>query len=357
MSCTTLCLSCSSSDILVWSKVLKIKISFFLARYRGPKAKKAKWPEDGHRRDRRDKQNTSGIAWNWLSISRPDLGLELGVLVQSLHRHEVGLQITDRPHQPLQGLRDLHEMNDWHSAHIRSSRTTSGSVWTAARNDRSFMNTEGTGRPHKPLQGLRDLHEINDPSLTMTIITILTVRLNVCVTCSTEWTIRHWHGIHWRLVRAASGFVYPSRDERSVIGTEHTNGPCKPLRDLHDLLQHDMNDLSLTLNTLTVLTNHFRACVTCTWWTIIIIIIIIIYPLTARVVGAPHDDFATSFLHFFPVLHCPLGLGELQACPFPDVVFPPVTCEKHWTITRAEEALHCFGVPEGSQWINELVDF
>ena len=24
------------------------------------------------------------------------------------------------------------------------------------------------------------------------------------------------------------------------------------------------------------------------------------------------------------VLHCPLGLGELQACPFPDVVFPPL---------------------------------
>ena len=36
------------------------------------------------------------------------------------------------------------------------------------------------------------------------------------------------------------------------------------------------------------------------------------------------DDFATSFLHFFPVLHCPLGLPELQACPFPDVVFPPL---------------------------------
>ena len=36
------------------------------------------------------------------------------------------------------------------------------------------------------------------------------------------------------------------------------------------------------------------------------------------------DDLATSFLHFFPVLHCPLGLGELQACPFPDVVFPPL---------------------------------
>ena len=36
------------------------------------------------------------------------------------------------------------------------------------------------------------------------------------------------------------------------------------------------------------------------------------------------DDFTTSFLHFFPVPHCPLGLGELQARPFPDVVFPPL---------------------------------
>ena len=36
------------------------------------------------------------------------------------------------------------------------------------------------------------------------------------------------------------------------------------------------------------------------------------------------DDVTTSFLLFFPVLHCPLGLGELQACPFPDVVFPPL---------------------------------
>ena len=38
------------------------------------------------------------------------------------------------------------------------------------------------------------------------------------------------------------------------------------------------------------------------------------------------DDFATSFLHFFPVLHCPLGLAKLQACPFPDAVFPPLPC-------------------------------
>ena len=36
------------------------------------------------------------------------------------------------------------------------------------------------------------------------------------------------------------------------------------------------------------------------------------------------DDFISSFLYFFSVLHCPLGLGELQACPFPDVVFPPL---------------------------------
>ena len=36
------------------------------------------------------------------------------------------------------------------------------------------------------------------------------------------------------------------------------------------------------------------------------------------------DDFATSFLHFISVLHCPLRLGDLQACPFPNVVLPPL---------------------------------
>ena len=41
------------------------------------------------------------------------------------------------------------------------------------------------------------------------------------------------------------------------------------------------------------------------------------------------DDFATSFFFLFfssifPVLHCPLGLAELQACPFPDVVSQPL---------------------------------
>ena len=36
------------------------------------------------------------------------------------------------------------------------------------------------------------------------------------------------------------------------------------------------------------------------------------------------DDFTTSFFPFFPVLHSPLGLGELKVCPFPGVVFPPL---------------------------------
>ena len=35
------------------------------------------------------------------------------------------------------------------------------------------------------------------------------------------------------------------------------------------------------------------------------------------------DDFATSFLYFPRSLS--LGHGELQACPFPDVVFPPLS--------------------------------
>ena len=48
-----------------------------------------------------------------------------------------------------------------------------------------------------------------------------------------------------------------------------------------------------------------------------------INPLTARVVGAPQMILQPVF-SIFPVLHCPLGLDELQACPFPDVVFPPL---------------------------------
>ena len=52
--------------------------------------------------------------------------------------------------------------------------------------------------------------------------------------------------------------------------------------------------------------------------------IIIINPLTARVVGAPQMILQPVFFLFFPVFHCPLGLAELHAYPFPDVVFPPL---------------------------------
>ena len=50
---------------------------------------------------------------------------------------------------------------------------------------------------------------------------------------------------------------------------------------------------------------------------------IIINPLTTRVVGTPQMILHPVF-SIFPVFHCPLGLAELQACPFPDVVFPPL---------------------------------
>ena len=52
------------------------------------------------------------------------------------------------------------------------------------------------------------------------------------------------------------------------------------------------------------------------------IIVIIIYPLTARVVVAPPMISQPISSIFFSVLHCPLGLAELQACPLPNVVFP-----------------------------------
>ena len=37
-----------------------------------------------------------------------------------------------------------------------------------------------------------------------------------------------------------------------------------------------------------------------------------------------HRWFCNQFSPFFPVLHCPLGLAERQACPCPDVVFSPL---------------------------------
>ena len=49
----------------------------------------------------------------------------------------------------------------------------------------------------------------------------------------------------------------------------------------------------------------------------------LIDPLTTRGVRH-HRWFRNQFPPFFPVLHCPLGVGKLQACPFPEVVFPPL---------------------------------
>ena len=48
----------------------------------------------------------------------------------------------------------------------------------------------------------------------------------------------------------------------------------------------------------------------------VFIIVIVISPLTARFVGAPQMILQPVF-SIFP---CSLGLAELQACPFPDVV-------------------------------------
>ena len=54
-----------------------------------------------------------------------------------------------------------------------------------------------------------------------------------------------------------------------------------------------------------------------------IIIIIVIYPFSTWVIGAPQMiSQPVSFI--FPCSPLGLGLDELQACPFPDVVFPPL---------------------------------
>ena len=75
------------------------------------------------------------------------------------------------------------------------------------------------------------------------------------------------------------------------------------------------------------------------------IIIIIINPLTTKVVGAP--QILRPVFSIFPVLHCPLGLAELQACPFPAVVshlflcppclLPPFTVPRKMGLARPDE--------------------
>ena len=77
-----------------------------------------------------------------------------------------------------------------------------------------------------------------------------------------------------------------------------------------------------------------------------VIIIIIINPLTARVAGAPQMILQPLF-SIFPVLHCPLGLAELQACPFPDGVFTPLPLS-----ALSSSPFHC-AVQDGFSQTNE----
>ena len=57
--------------------------------------------------------------------------------------------------------------------------------------------------------------------------------------------------------------------------------------------------------------------------------------ITARVIGAS-QMISNQFRPFFSVLQCPLGLGELQACPLPDAVFPPLLL-----YTLSSSPFHC----------------
>ena len=60
------------------------------------------------------------------------------------------------------------------------------------------------------------------------------------------------------------------------------------------------------------------------WWTLNVIIIIINQSLNREGRWGTTDDFATSLLHFSLFSSALWDLGELQACTFPDVVFPPL---------------------------------
>ena len=50
----------------------------------------------------------------------------------------------------------------------------------------------------------------------------------------------------------------------------------------------------------------------------------LIFPLATGVAGALQMTSRPVSSIFFSVFNHPLGLGKLRACPFPDVVFPPL---------------------------------
>ena len=53
-----------------------------------------------------------------------------------------------------------------------------------------------------------------------------------------------------------------------------------------------------------------------------------------------------------PVLHCPLWLGELRACPFPDVVFPPLPFQawRSWKCLTGERQILSRSTVYCSEW-------
>ena len=87
------------------------------------------------------------------------------------------------------------------------------------------------------------------------------------------------------------------------------------------------------------------------------IIIIIIYSLTARVVGAP-QMVSQPVSSIFPVLHCSLGLGELQTCPFPDVVSLQDGFDQTWWTGNMTIPLQFASLYDGQVfvWSNCLLD-
>ena len=69
---------------------------------------------------------------------------------------------------------------------------------------------------------------------------------------------------------------------------------------------------------------------------LISIVCILLSSSAMRVFGAP-QMILQSVSSIFPVFHCPLGLGKLQACPFSDVVFP------HFPLSALSfSPFHCF---------------
>ena len=57
-----------------------------------------------------------------------------------------------------------------------------------------------------------------------------------------------------------------------------------------------------------------------------------------------HRWLHNQFPPLFSVLNCPLGLGEFQACPFPDVVFPLLTMKINIMFPTWQHKFFCFKV-------------